>query len=466
MRQASALAEQLPNHTQTPDMPEVLAAHEVESYLEAQTRFERWIGSVAVSGPAEKAETLLPKVNLLERMQAAKKGSEEARRSVAANVDTAIYEAVFKEDYVGETYMDVGADGRLTQFGQTNDEIHRNALARPDRHPALKAITEAEAFNRHQIETALQEGLLDTHYYVVFSLVPDGVPEKQLGSEGDGYFLDDLTMSIQATTLSPGGRVKTESAFTAGVEERPGDTFEQRLARRHDFQAVDRLYSWFDKEAPGTAPGLLPAGLFIPKEKMPHGVADVRYWLDVAKDKVLGHDGSQRQIEDYVDLRLKSKRREASLSEVRASVLEDMMAATDELATAMEASDLMWELVRSHATEEAFTNDNIDPKAFGREAAANIMQARHHLRRGNMDAALNHMRIAAEVAEISGCGGGAGRARSARPESSEDLSHIAGEDDKGSLAFRCPDCGRVNVRKRGEMIPNCFYENCGADVSC
>lgn len=455
----------VPDPDEAPQVAVVRSVHEAASEALARMRFESWTGSLAVSASAEAGEAPA-EVNFLERLQAARDGDSEARKWVEANADTAIFEAVFKDGYIGETYMDRTADGRLSQHGQTNDEIYHNAMAlRPGRHRVLKDITRAEALNRHRIEAELEAGGLKDDYYVVFSLVPEGVPEEQLGAEGDGYFLDGLTLSVQATTESAGGRVKTESAFVKGVEEQGDDTFAARMSRRHDFKAVARLYERLGHRAPGLAAEILGEGLYIPKEMMPNGVSDVVYWLDVAKDEVLGHE-EERRPEDYAGLRLESKRKEASLADVREKVVEDLLEDAPRLETPMEAVQKLWDLVKEHATEASFSNMNIDPGVFGRKAASHIRRARQHISKGDLKTAATYMRMAHAQSEITGCGGGAMQAKASRSSGGGDsLDHVAGSDEYGSKAFMCSN-GHLNIRPHNGFVDNCQHTDCGAAVAC
>jgi len=275
-------------------------------------------------------------------------------------------------------------------------------------------------------------------------------------------------MSIQATTETAGGRAKTEVAFMAGVEEQEGDKFEQRLARRHDFQAAGKVYEWLGKQAPKTAAGLIREGRYIPKAMMPNGITDMMYWLDCAKDEVLGRN-TVRHPEDYAAMKLESKRKEASLKGVREQVIEGLKGAADVLQTAGQASRYMWHLVREHATEASLTNLNIDPRVFGHKAARSITVARHHLRNGNQYIAQEHMRRAHWEAEVTGCGGGASKNETDEELSEggnqENLESIAGSDRFGPRAFRCSN-GHLNIRPKNEKIPACQHQGCTAKVKC
>jgi len=447
------------------ERPHVQLASEAEFEPESQLRFNQWLGSLATKdiqvGQPEKS------VNLLERLQSAKAGSKEALDWLDVNVSTAVFEVVFKEKYIGATYLDRDASGGLVQFGQTSDSIYRNAMVlRPGRHSGLQGITRAEALNRHRIETALKAGKLKDHYFVVVSMVPDGVPEQALGHEGDGYFLDSLTLNVQATTELANGRVKTETGFMSGVEAAETDSFEDRLAKRVDFKAVGKVYNQFNKWAPRTAEEALEMGLLIPKDEMPNGVADFMLLLDQAKDEVLGRQLG-RKAEDYQALRLESKRKEASLRGVCEQVRSDLLAAAGSLPDAMAASQMMWDLVREHALKESLENTYIDPVVFGRQAAPTIIKAREQLGRGNGALALTLMKQAMTEAVITGCGGGGGgssRNKSGSSEnSSSDTEKNSSDSDSNTMhCVNCPKCGTYHeVLKAVEGVFRCKNKQCG-----
>jgi hypothetical protein len=290
-------------------------------------------------------------------------------------------------------------------------------------------------------------------------LVPNGVPQSKLGPEGDGYFLDELTLNIQSTIKTPSNKVKTETGFMAGVEGEESDSFEELLEKRFDFKAVSLLYSWFGKEAPRTAHEILDSPLYIPKELMPNGVTDVMYWLSAARDEVLERESLSTR-EEYVAMKLESKRREARLKDVQEKILNDTLRLGALIDEPMQAVHLVWELVREHATEAAFTNYDIDPRVFGRAAAPELVLARYHIENGNQQLADQYKQKAHQLSETSGCGGGA-KANAAEAE----LDKIAGKDSKGARAFRCK-FGHLNIRPKEKLLPSCQHPGCTAQVAC
>jgi hypothetical protein len=449
--------------------PRVYSVRDAEYEPETQARFNQWLGSLAAQATTETAdiEQELPNINLLERLQLAKTRSpegQEALSMVDINIAKAVAEACFKEDHVTTTSMYRDQAGDLVQFGQTSDSVYRNAITmRPNRHAKLKEITRIEALNGHRIDDALKADRLKDHYFVAASIVPGEVPEDDLGPDGDGYFLDGLTFVVQATTEQNNGNVTTESGFMAGVEADENDNFEERLAKRYDIQSLTIVYEWLGQKPLRTAEEFLNNGLYVPKDLMPNGAVDFMHWCDEAADEVLGRD-IERKPEDYMALKLTSKRREASLEDVRQKVREDLLASVDELETPMKAVQLMWHLVKKHTTQDSFENTNIDPKVFGRAAAPYIVKVRQHIQNGAEYLAQDLMQKAHEKSVISGCGGGSSPNANLAGESSESSSESSsGNDRYGSLKFECSN-GHTNVRPRNKLLEHCT--TCGTSVKC
>lgn len=62
---------------------------------------------------------------------------------------------------------------------------------------------------------------------------------------------------------------------------------------------------------------------------------------------------------------------------------------------------------------------------------------------------------------MTGCGSSGGASIESKPFSVSDLA----EDKYGSRKFDCPDCGRVNIRPKDQLIPKC--QKCGSSkVAC
>jgi hypothetical protein len=452
-----------------PEAGELLvhSVREAEFEAESQARFRQWLGSVMlqevpnVNQPEKKATD----TNILEMIRAAKNGSREALDMVTINASKTIAEACFKDNHVTRAVMHLNNDGELVQFGQSLTSIQTNAVInRPGRHPKLQEITRAEALNAHRIEDAARAGKLKDYYYVVASLVPEGVPEDQLGHKGDGYFLDGMTYVVQATTEQPNNQFTTDSAFMAGVEAGQDDSFGTRSAKRHDFAALAKVSTKLNQKPQFTAADYLNNGWYIPKSMMPNGVVDVMRWCQEATDEIKGRH-VERKPEDYMALVLESKRREASLEDIRHQVVSDLLASAESLKTPAEAAKQIWKLVRKHVTKAAFTNEHIDPKVLGRAAAPLITQIRGYLRNGQEELAYGLMDKAAKKVVIGGCGGG--------DEDEQIQAELAGlrprgkgggeKDRYGSRKFKCSK-GHENIRPHNQLIEHC--QVCGISVKC
>jgi len=425
--------------------PVVYLVRDVVHEQFTQARYKHWLGWLSTRQKVEVGRTQesTDDTNLLEKLREANAGSAEALGMVGKNVDTATTEACFKDRHVTEVTLEVGDDDELFQFGQSMLSVHANALTmRPGRHQILQEVTHVEALNGHRIRDGLKSGILDDYWLVVPSIVPDGMPEDELGHKGDGYFLDSLTFVVQATTKQPTGEVITQSGFMAGVEADENANFEERIAKRYDIKALARIYEQLGQKPPSTAAEFLDSGLYIPKELMPNGVVDFMRWCDEATDEVLGRD-VERQPEDYAAILVESQRREASLADVRQKVIEDLLKAADVLETPMDAVRCMWDLVKIHTVDAAFSNEYIDPRVFGSEAAGYITQVRQHIRNGEEHLVDDLKRKAQEVAIISGCGGGSGSS-----ESGSGSSQTSAGESSGACTFiskECPNCGAKNV---------------------
>ncbi len=450
------------------------AVHELDYADEAVLHAARWQGSLVLSRTAEiipNAETTEDATTFLDSLNAAREGSIEARLMVGTNIDKAVCEGLFKDGHItSPVELWRGANGNLRQHGQSTKSVHRNAiLYRPKRHPTLEAITEVEVTNDFLIGSALDAGDLIDNYFVAISLVPAGVPEKDLGHKGDGYFLDSLTFAVQATTeKAENATVTTETAFIAGVEATPDDNFADKQAKRFDLKAMQKLYARFGQKPPQSAVELLDNPLLISKSVMPNGLVDLMPTIYESIDEVLDRS-VERTAEDFQVILDESRKREASMSGVREKILEHMIEVSPYLDEPIQAVNLLWKLVREYSVEAAVGNLYIDPKVFGPEAAPHIRQARAYSAVGNTYESDLSVNKALEHAIITGCGGGSGGSSGSKKETSggeaEDLESIAGSDSKGSLAFRCPN-GHLNIRPREETIDACQHKGCKAQVAC
>lgn len=439
------------------DVPPItLLETELPNIETIKAEFEEWCGSIALSDvhlEEEVDSTAEPQVSLLNCLKEAREGSAEADRMVEENVAAALSEAFFKAPHIREVKATIDHDGEIVQHGQTSKAIQYNSkVMRPDRHPVLEGITDIEGLNSFFITAALKAGLLKDNYIGVLSFVPGGVPEAELGSRGDGYFLEDLMGGAQFTTQNEDDEVIIENAFVEGVENGSELTFEERLARRHDLKAAAKVFEENGIDAPITVHGFLAAIVKIPKSRMPNGAVDFMRWYNQAADEVLGRT-VERPEDYYVNLKELSRQREESIEDIRQIVKAELIAAVPNLKHEMDAIRLLWELAKKHGVDNAFVNNLIEPRVFGGSAAPFIIKGREQLRSGDIAGFSDSRMIAQNLAEVTGCGGGA----------QSQLEGLYGTDKYGSLAYICPK-GCLNVRTPNHLDTHC--PKCGVEVNC
>lgn len=150
-------------------------------------------------------------------------------------------------------------------------------------------------------------------------------------------------------------------------------------------------------------------------------------------DKLLDQN---KEINQYV---------EPLLAQFRAFVLRQGTVLSDEVLDKIEA-ELGKTILRIH---QAIKIGNPQKEAVERLVYASDDQ----LRGAHIDLIL-----------MPGCNGG-GSSAFRTSLGVREAALVYGSDEYGSLAFKCPKCGRTNVRTKGELLSNC--QHCGTDkVSC
>lgn len=418
----------------TPDgRPLAMAMHEVSGFAESEQRFHKLLGSVALQGSAEQQHDAPEKMTILEAIHAAREGSREAESMVDINVATAVTEACFKYDHITKIAMHMSDGGKLVQFGQTMQEMHFNSLAyRQNRHHKLQDVTKTEALNGHCIEDAAQTGLLKDYYFIVDSLVPQDVPEKDLQDEG--YFLNTLTFVTQATTQE-NEAVATESVFSKGTAARESASFASRMAARFDLEAVSRVRQRLGLPPIASTDEAL-RGILVHKSLLPNGAIDYKRMIDEEAHAVAGV--SLKTDTYYEQLAPRSKEREQSLEGTKQMVKEALLARANSFRTPMDVVQSIWDLTREFTVVAAVDNRNIDARIFGEHAARQIEESRHYMSIGDPIAAQLALREAVRVAIVTGCGGGsAGRGAkksgSSKNNKNETSSNETTEDEQGTM---------------------------------
>ena len=413
--------------------PLAMTMYEVSGFADSERRFHKLLGSVAVQGSVERQHADTEKLTILEAIRAAREGSREAEAMIDINVATAVTEACFKYDHITKVAMHLNSDGKLMQFGQTMQEMHFNSIVyRQNRHQGLQNITKIEALNGHCIEDAAKTGLLEDYYFIVDSLVPQDVPEKDLTDEG--YFLNTLTFVTQATTLEDGA-VATESVFNKGTTASESANFYARMTERFDLEAVSRVRQRLGLSPIASTDEALQ-GIFVHKSLLPNGVIDYKRMIDEEAHAVAGIPLKTDAY--YEQLAPRSREREQSLAGTQQMVKETLLAQAHTLKTPMQVVQRIWDLTREFTVVAAVDNRHIDARIFGEQTAQQIEESRYYSSIGDPVAAQLALREAVRVAVVTGCGGGsAGRGTnkggSSKNKKSEKTTDETTEDEQDAI---------------------------------
>jgi hypothetical protein len=459
---ALALSEQLPEARLAivDQAPLALRVDQLAQDRQSRLRYMRWASGLVMRETVEDprgVETALAPTSLAATIDKLAANPDLAGTEddmlIDINVGTATIEACFKK-HVKRVPISVNEQGEFVQFGQTAQETHANSIVeRPHRRPELQAFTHAEALNGHRDEDLYRDGIFEDYWKIVPSLVPTDLPEKDLGVEGEGYFLNGMTFALQGTTAEQ-GEIVVEAVFDDGVENGEALTYKERQAQRFDIKALARVYERFGLEAPEDPLDFLQNPLLIHKSLLKNGMVDFLRMVHEEHDKLMDRS-MERTEEEYLDIIEQSAIREASLEDTKRKIKEELLGYAGTFTKPLDAVDRLWDLVKKHVVEESVLNQHIDPKVFGKGAEEAIHRARLYASMGDMSAMQTALQEAHEKAEIVGCGGGSG----------SKAGKVEGGDEEQSIPdeIRCIKCGEKSpsdkvVGQDTWHCPHCKYE--------
>lgn len=329
--------------------------------------------------------------SLLEAAQRARMGDPTARKVVETNVLTDLVERSIKAGHVMLVDLEVNAADKIMQHGQLMDDVHVNALRFASELPQMRGRAEAETRNGARIEVAQQHGLLKDYCFVVFSRYPDNMTDAQAGKVG--FFTETKSCAIQVTTFKDGHLV-TESAFVAGVKK-PG-------AVSHDGQVINALAAQFGYDYAGkNTTEIIDRPLLIHKSMMRNGVIDlVRRYDKLAGGTFFGEQKPQQNYESYKQM---CRQREVDLGSIIQKIADQIIAEAKRMSHPLEATRLLHTLSQQQMVDYAISNGYINPRVFGKTAAAHIEDARFWLERGQYDRFVEARNQAQSTASSSSC---------------------------------------------------------------
>lgn len=442
----SATAEQLDWRLEpfAPAEPQVYEVPRLVSDEFSRARAKRFIGSIATEASVEVSYAGGEQhASLKEALANACEGDVEARQLAEMNVRTDVIERTIKAGHVMSVRQEVNAQGQLMQYGQTGRTIQANSLRYASRNPHIRERTEAEARNLFRIEDAHRQQLLDDHVFVVISRAADNMSDQDMHREG--FFVDTMSVALQATSANADGSLTTESAFVAGKRHRD--------AERHDGETVMRLGRLLGVDLSGkSAAEIIDTPLLVPKSLMQNGVIDIVRLYDEAagSDTFFGQDKPGHDYLAYVE---RCRQREAELEPTVQEIVAELIAESASFRTPLDATRRLHELSEAALVRRALYDHAIDTTVFGLESAEYIQAARYYAEQGEWDRAGEFMTKAVDSADSSSCPGGG--VKSSENGDSDASENTAGKDgDCEFTSKECPLCHKKNVRTVVKKLPS------------
>jgi hypothetical protein len=441
---AAATTEQLEwEHNTTAAEP---VAHELTALSSerfSRAKAERFIGVVATSAEAGIIHETGQPMSLWESSRRAARGEFEALQSMCMNVRGDVIERSIKKGHVTRTTQKVDIEGRTIQHGQSGRSIQANSLRFASQNPKMLPRTKAETRNLFRIEDAKRQGLLKDHYVVVPSRPADNMSEAEMHAEG--FFVDTMSIALQATTEGANDEIITETAFVAGKRH--------RHAPRHDAELVAGLGQQIGIEVGElTAAQGIDRAWLVPKHLMPNGVIDLVRLADESMGTFFGED---RPAEDYLTHLDKCRQREAELESTVQEIVARLIAESNRFQTPLDATRRLHELSEAALVQRALYDEAIDTTVFGIESAGYLQAARYYLEQGDMGMVDRFMTKAISTADSNSCPGGGIKSLENGNASGKHNGTSSSESENCEFTSKkCPLCGKGNVRTVVKRLPS------------
>lgn len=410
-------------------------------------RLIRRVGSTAVRGEVEDSkrfETKAGYTSLMEAIHAAANGDPIARQVVKINAGTDVIERTIKAGHVMRVRLGVNEKDEITQHGQRLEDVHLNALRFASASWQMKERSQAEALNGVRLATLRRLGLLEDYYFVVFSRYPDNMSDEE--ADRIGFFKDTKTCAIQAFTAESYNELIQETAFVAGVAEPGGQPHDEQTVGA---SAAHLGVSFFGK----TAAEIIGNPLLIHKSLMPNGTIDLVALLDQETGGTFF--GEAKPPQDYLKYLEICRQREAELEPTVEKIVEELIAAADELATPVAATRRLHELSQRNMLDRAFHDRTINPRVFGEVSARYIEEGRYWLDRGKADRFLDARESAQFTARSSSCP--ADFENESEQSAGSRAKNVNNQNSTGEKKkMTCPFCGD----------PNQYGDPCSSNQYC
>lgn len=439
----------LPHAVRVQDLPEEAAV---------QRRFAEGLGAIVVGEAVERPSPTMEKrrkASILDRIDEAARGNAD---SLEQDITVTASEALTDEGVMEDVSITRDKDGRLQQFGQGLYDILENALTlHAGDHPDLHEVTRVAALDHDVLNVLDGAGYFDAgNVWIIPRIVPIGTPGRAI--RGYGYF-ENFAVAWNFIWKTGPGEFTLRPAFTAGVESLPDEEsqdgamteaeldamYDTRAARRHDVDAIQRIYADLGLPVPTMTVDFL-RGFIMHRGQFKdpnHPELDMleRYDQKLGPDFFLGRlrrpedisytDNSRKHIEALRGLQKRKQAIVQALIDRRHTFGNDAMAAAHCLA----------KLVEGSAVDYVYDN----PQYVDILGPSLGMAAYNSLRDGGDR---NDVRRKARVNTCGFGGPGQDRAEGGK-ESAVDEDANDDEDEDGDCEFtseECPECHAKKVR--------------------
>lgn len=431
------------------ELPPIISIAEQPADELTRCRALKFMSAVALEHTVEFGAGQPDRYTLMDALQGAYEGDEEARAMVFNNVRTDRSERTQKSGNIIEVALNVGENLMPIQAGQNLQDVHANSLVFAADSWQMRARTEAETRNAFRLQSAIVEGKLDEYAFAVISRGADDMAEADM--EEAGFFTQTMSVSIQLTTFE-NGQLTMQSAFVAGKET--------EMSERHDAETITKMMEHFGLDYSGkTATETLDSPVLIHKSLIPNGVEGlVELYDDCAGGTFFGE---AKPREDYAAYHEFCREREASFEPVVVAIAEELIAEAPLITSPRQATERLNKLSGKHMVERAVVDNTIDARVFGPEAAFRIEHARYLYDMNDIARAQAVTQSAVRVERSASCPSGASKTAETKPgpdnQKNTDLKSEKIEDCD-FVSKKCPVCGEKNAKTR---VRNGVYYHVG-----
>lgn len=420
----------------------VYLVSQLESDQLVRARAEHFIGSVVAGTTFEISYSPEATTSLMDAARKAHEGDVTSRKMININVHTDVIERSIKAGHIMSVNQEVDKSGHIRQHGQTGQSIQANSLRFASQNPNILERTKPETRNLFRLEDLYRQGLLEDYVFVVLSRAPDNLSLEEMHEEG--FFVDTMSIAIQATTSDGHGGLPTESAFVAGKRHRD--------APRHDIELVRRLGARFGIDVTGlSASQTIDTPWLIPKHMIPNGVIDLVRLADEAMGGTFF--GQDKPQQDYLAYKSACLQRELELEPIIQDIVGELIKDAPTFRNPVDATRRLHELSEEKLVRLALVDEHIDVMVFGIESAHYLQAARHYLEIGDLQKVDHFMARAEASADTDSCPGGGLNMKGDSNNTSSEGSRSSGVDaDCEYTSKKCPLCNAKNVKTTDKKL--------------